>query len=344
MSSTTATKSGAGKTVLITGGSGYVAAEVLNAFLSRGYNVRTTVRSEASAEKINKSHSKYIDQLSFVIVKDLQTPGGFDEAVKGVDGVIHTASPFFLQVENNERDLIKPAINGTLEVLKSVQKNNPDVKRVVITSSFASIVDIFQGGRPGYTYTEKDWNPTTYEMAASQETPGAISYCAAKTFAEKAAFDFVKENKPNFDITTICPPMIYGPGATDLKHLNTSAADIYRLINGSEKTVPETNFFSFADVRDVGEVHARAYESLEAAGQRYLCASSGYTYQQVADIIRKDFPEKRDLCPEGTPNAPYPDVYKVDNSKVKKDLGMEFRPLQTTIHDMVAQFIAIEKA
>jgi len=81
--------SGVGKTILITGGSGYVAAEILNAFLSRGYNVRTTIRNEAGAEKIKKAHEKYASQLSFAIVKDIQIPGGHDEAVKGVDGVRH---------------------------------------------------------------------------------------------------------------------------------------------------------------------------------------------------------------------------------------------------------------
>ena len=84
--------SGKGKTVLITGGSGFVAAHVLNAFLSRGYNVKTTVRSESSAEKIKKSHAEYISQLSFAIVADVATPGGHDEAVKGVDGV-RTSQP-----------------------------------------------------------------------------------------------------------------------------------------------------------------------------------------------------------------------------------------------------------
>lgn len=79
--------SGKGKTVLVTGGSGFVAAHVLNSFLSRGYNVRTTVRNQESAEKVKKSHSKYVEQLSFAIVPDIQTPGGLDEAVKGVDGV-----------------------------------------------------------------------------------------------------------------------------------------------------------------------------------------------------------------------------------------------------------------
>lgn len=83
----TSTNSGAGKTVLVTGASGFVGAEVLNSLLSRGYNVKATVRNDSSADKIKKSHSKYVDQLSFAIVKDVQTPGGHDEAVKGVDGV-----------------------------------------------------------------------------------------------------------------------------------------------------------------------------------------------------------------------------------------------------------------
>lgn len=234
-----------------------------------------------------------------------------------------------------------------MEVLGSVHKYAPNVKRVVITSSFASIISIPEGTRPGYVYSEKDWNPTTWEEAAKKGTPGEVSYCASKCFAEKAAFEFVEKNKPNFNITTLCPPMVYGPsgaGLSSLDHLNTSSADIYRLMNGSTKEVPETSFYGFCDVRDLGEAHARAYESEIAAGQRYLTASSGYTYQQVCDIIRADFPEKKDLVPEGTPNAPYPDVYKLDTSKIVKELGMEFKSLKTSIDDMVTQFIEVEKA
>jgi len=339
-------KSGKGKTVLITGGSGFVAAEVLKAFLSRGYNVRTTVRSQATAEKVKKSHSKYLDQLSFAIVPDVQTPGGHDEAVKGVDGVIHTASPFVMSVEDNERDLLNPAVKGTTSVLESVQKYAPNVKRVVITSSFASILDLSKGNWPGHVYTEADWNPITYAEAAAKETPGPVAYCASKTFAERAAFEFVEKNKPNFTVSTICPPMVYGPAAQtidDLSHLNTSSADIYRLINGSEKTVPETSFFAWVDVRDVGEAHARAYELPEAAGQRYFMVSGQYTYQQICDIISKNFPEKRDLIPEGQPGAPFPNVYGVDNSKAKRELGMTFRSLEESIVDMVKEFIETEK-
>jgi len=220
------------------------------------------------------------------------------------------------------------------------------VKRVVITSSFASIVDTTKGLRPEHTYTEKDWNPITYEMAAKPETDGGAAYSASKTFAEKAAWEFVEKEKPNFSVSCICPPMVYGPAAhtvTSLEHLNTSSADIYRLMNGSEKTVPETQFFAFVDVRDVGEAHARAYETEAAAGQRYFTTGGPYTYQMICNIIRRDFPEKRALVPEGNPDAPFPEVYKVDNSKARKELGITFRSLETTIHDQVAEFIEIEK-
>jgi len=332
-------------TVLITGGSGYIAAHVLNSFLSRGYKVRATVRSENSAESVRKTHAQYADKLSFAMVEDITTPGVFDEAVKGVDGVVHMASPFVMEgIKDNVKELLEPAVKGTTEILKAVQKYNPSVKRVVITSSFASIWNGSKGTWPEHTYTEADWNPVTYEEAANPETNGAVAYCASKTFAERAAWDFVKENKPNFALATVCPPMVYGPAAHDppsVKQLNTSSAEIYNLCNGSTTEVPETAFYAFCDVRDVAEAHVKAYET--ANPDRFFVTGGNYTYQQVCDIIRKDFPERRHLTPEGSTGAPLPNVYKVDNSKARKELGMTFRDLETTIHDMVVEFQNIEK-
>jgi nucleoside-diphosphate-sugar epimerase len=215
---------------------------------------------------------------------------------------------------------------------------------VVITSSFAAILDAAKGAWPGHKYTEADWNPITYEEASKPETDGSTAYCASKTFAERAAWDFVKDKKPNFTVSTICPPMVYGPAAhapSSVRELNTSTADIYRLCNGSTTEVPDTSFFAFVDSRDVGEAHLKAYEAAEP--NRYFVTGGNYTYQQVCDIIRKDFPARRDLTPEGTPGAPIGDVYKVDNSRAEKELGITFRDLQTTIHDMVAGFDEIEK-
>ncbi|KAF2489378.1 NAD(P)-binding protein [Lophium mytilinum] len=340
-----ATSSITNLTILISGASGFVAAHVLNAFLQRGYNVRGTVRSDATAEKVMKSHSKYLKQLSFAIVKDVAAPGAFDEAVKDVDGVIHTASPFVMEVENNERDLLDPAVKGTTEILKAIKKNNPAVKRVVITSSFAAIVDISKGNRPGHTYTEADWNPVTWE--AAKTGPGGVAYSASKTFAEKAAWDFVEKEKPNFTVATINPPMIYGPiehGVTDLAHLNTSAADIYRFINGSTKEIPETGFPAWVDVRDVGEAHARAYETAGAAQQRYFITSGNMTYREICDIIREEVLEVAAKVPQSAPGAKDPETYNVSNAKATTELGMTFIPLRQSITDTVRSLLKLEQS
>ena len=341
--------SGKGKTVLISGGSGFVATHILNVFLSRGYHVRTTGRSQQSAEKVKAAHPNDIDQLSFSIVEDIQKPGAFDEAVKGVDGVVHTASPFATQVEDNERDLLNPAIKGTTEILHSIKNYNPSVKRVIIISSVASILDLAKDPRPGYIYSEKDWNPCTYEEAKTGD--GGTAYCASKLFAEKAAWEFVEKEKPNFSITTILPPMVYGPAAhiiTNLNHMNESSSAIYALMNGSSTTVPKTVFYGFVDVRDVAEAHVCAYENPAAGGQRYLCAAGTYTFHRICEVVRKEFPELRSR----TPARPDPETqrgmreeehHSFDNGKIKRELGMSFRTMEEMVKDQVNEFLRLEK-
>jgi nucleoside-diphosphate-sugar epimerase len=118
-----------------------------------------------------------------------------------------TASPFHFRVNDTKKDLLDPAINGTTGVLKAIKKYAPTVKRVVITSSFASIVNTAKGAWPGHVYSEADWNPVTVEEATRDPSTG---YRASKTLAEKAAWKFVEEEKPNFTISTINPPLVSG--------------------------------------------------------------------------------------------------------------------------------------
>ncbi|OAQ62532.1 cinnamoyl-CoA reductase [Purpureocillium lilacinum] len=332
------------QTILVTGASGFIAAHVVATLLRRGYNVRGTVRSEKSAVEVFRTHSQYPGRLSTAIVPDMAAPGAFDEAVQGVDGIIHTASPFILGANDFETELFRPAIQGTVSILEATQKHNPGVSRIVITSSFASVLDPSQGKRPGYIYTERDWNPVTREEAGSGD--GVAAYLASKTFAEQAAWNYVKEKKPNFGVTTLLPPMVYGPvihHINDAKSLNTSSNDIYRLINGSEKEVPETSFWAFADVRDLAEAHVLALEKPAAAGKRYLIANSAYSYQQVCDIIRENFPQLRELTPAGIAGNPLPPVYKLDTSKAVQDLGVKFRSLEETIVSTVDSLLQVAK-
>ncbi|KAM0512067.1 hypothetical protein ACHAPE_009215 [Trichoderma viride] len=333
-------------TVLITGGSGFAAAHVIRAFLNKGYNVKATVRSEARGEEVLTSHPENSAKLSYVVVPDIADKDAFNNALNGVDGVIHVASPMILGATDFEAQLFRPAVDGTVNLLEAIQKSNANVSRVVITSSIASILDPLQGQRPGYVYTEKDWNPVSKE-AAVESGNAVLAYLASKTIAEKAAFDYVEKNKPKFTVSALCPPFIYGPllhHVESPKELNTSSNDIYRLFNGSEKEVPPTAFFSYVDVRDLAEAHVLAFEKPAAANQRYLIAASAYTYQHIVDIIRAKFPELRETTPRGETGAPIPPAYIVDTTKANTDLGLIYRSLEDTVVDAVNSLRKLEKA
>lgn len=246
-------------------------------------------------------------------------------------------------MNDNEKDLLKPAINGTTSVLEAAKANAPNVKRIVVTSSFASIIDPTKGTWPEHTYSEADWNPFTYEQAAGTKDT-VVGYVASKRLAELSAWDFVKEQKPQFTISTICPPMVYGPVAhyvPSLDKLNTSVADIYRLFNGSTKEVPVTTFPLFVDVRNVGQAHLRAFEVPEAANQRFLIESGNFFYSQVCEILLSEFPQLKGKVP--VPSGSNPPVFKATNEKATSILGISFYPLKETIVDLAKSVFALEE-
>lgn len=128
--------------------------------------------------------------------------------IADVDYVVHTASPYQLVVDDPVKDLLQPAIEGTLNLLRYAAKQ-PSIKHIAITSSFAAVTDFTKGGpnRPGFVYKEHDWNPTTWEQATEPQRPGAFVYSASKKLAEKAAWDFVEKEKPSWNISCFNPPM-----------------------------------------------------------------------------------------------------------------------------------------
>ena len=331
------------ETILVTGVSGFVASWITHTFLSAGYSVRGTVRSEKSVEGIKKIHAEHVERLSFAIVPDMSADDALNEAIKGVTGVVHTANPFVMNPKDNEEDLLKPSINGVLNVLKAAAHEGPKVRRVVLTASFASNLDLSKGNRPGFTYDETIWNPATYEEAKASNN-GAFTYCAAKALAERAAWDWMEANEPSFSFVTMCPPWIFGPrlgGVQSLNHLNESTEAIWKLVNGSTRTVPDPDFAGFCDVRDVALAHMRGYEVEEAAGQRFIVGST-FQYQTAVDHLRRDFPQIKDRIPEGTPGH-LEEVYAINNNKVQQILGIKFTPVEITMKDTVADLLAAER-
>ncbi len=190
------------QTLLVTGASGYIAGHIIKLALEKGYNVRGTVRSESSAAKLRGTFSAFSSQLSTAIVADITTPDAYARAFEAggasVTGIIHTASPFPLQVENNERDLLRPATKGAVAILEAAQRHGKGkVRRVVSTSSFAAIMDVARGMRPGFTYSEADWNPMTYDEAVAVPN-GRTAYCASKGRAKRGQWAWMDEHKPSW--------------------------------------------------------------------------------------------------------------------------------------------------
>ncbi|KAJ5176103.1 uncharacterized protein N7482_001980 [Penicillium canariense] len=324
--------------VLLTGGSGFIAAHIVDILIQHGFDTVFTVRSADKGKRILDNHPDTPkEKLSYVIVKDVAQDGAFDEAVKSdppFDYVLHTASPFHFNVQDPVKDFLDPAIKGTTGILKAIKAHAPTVKRVVVTSSFAAIVNPKQHPK---VYSEKEWNPVTWQEALDHSNV----YRASKTFAEKAAWEFVEKEKPNFDIATINPPLVFGPIVhylNSLEAINTSNQRFRNLIQGQMKEqLPPTGIFIYVDVRDVALAHVRAIEVPEAGGQRFFVTAGYFTNKEIVDIARKTHPELESKLPaKDSPSDLPSDIYKIDNSRSKDVLGIKYRPFEETVSDTIS--------
>ncbi|ORY14252.1 hypothetical protein BCR34DRAFT_623385 [Clohesyomyces aquaticus] len=338
--------------VLLTGGSGFIAAHTLDVLLKHGHSVVTTVRTQAKADKIRSAYPGYAkDILDFAIVPDIAQPNAFDEAVVSdppIEAVLHTASPFHFNVTDVQKDLLDPAVIGTTGILKSIKKNAPHVKHVVITSSFAAIVDPDKGFWPGHAYSEEDWNPITKEQAVENPMNG---YRASKTFAEKAAWDFVEKEKPNFSLSTINPPMVFGPIVHHLESLDSMNTSNQRLVSAAQgkfkDEIPPTGVHLWVDVRDVAEAHVAAFEKPDAANKRFFTTAGYFSNKEICQIMKKKFPQYKDLPSDSTPGGDYPEgstekgVYGYNNKRSIDILGLKYKTLEESIVDSIKSFQAV---
>ena len=335
--------------VLLTGGSGFIAAHVLDILLEHGHSVVTTVRSQEKADKIKQAHPKHSkSQLDFALVEDIAQENAFDKAVVSnppFEAVIHTASPFHFNTNDPQKDLLDPAIIGTTGILKSIKKSAPSVKTVVITSSFASIINANKGSWPEHTYNENDWNPVTQEQAIKDAATG---YRASKTFAEKAAWDFVEKESPTFDLVTLCPPLVLGPIVhylNNLDALNTSNQRLRNVIQGKcRDEYPPGGPYIFVDVRDLALLHVKAIEDKGAAGKRFFVTAGHFNGKALVDVVRKDFPEYKDqVTKESVKDGGFPEggVYKIDNSRAEQLLGRKWISLEKSVSDTVKSLQAV---
>ncbi|CAK7232979.1 methylglyoxal reductase (NADPH-dependent) gre2 [Sporothrix bragantina] len=330
--------------VLVTGGSGFIAAHIVEQLLAQGHSVVTTVRTQDKANKIYEAHPELgKDRLLIELTPDLDAADAFDKVVQtpGIEVVLHTASPFHFRVTDPIKELVEPAIQGTTSVLKAVQKYAPQVRRVVVTSSFAAIVDDNTVNNPNTTYTEKSWCPITIDDVAGNPNKG---YRASKKLAEKAAWDYVKENKPSYDLVTVNPPMVFGPivhHLDDLSKINTSNERFVDAVTGVWKkngnAVPnQGSVLIWVDVRDVAKAHILAgLEKPEVGGHRLFTTSGFYTNNKIHQILLKNFPEYASQLEGLEPYEELKEHFAIDNSETQKLLGIDWIPLEKSVVDMI---------
>jgi len=318
--------------VLVTGITGFIAGHVTERLIEQGYRVRGTVRS-AKYQKLSK---ETIPGLEFTEVNDLASDD-LTEALKDINAVIHVASPFTGSVTDPKKDMLDPAIEGTLNVVRSAHKAG--VKRIIITSSFVAVCDVALGGAwRDHTYTANDWNPATYEEAIKGDKSGLWVYFASKALAEKAAFDYAKRN-PVLEITTVNPPYIFGP--PEQSALNTSSAVIYQLISGQ---LPEEGLPLFVDVRDVAQAHVLALKNKSVIGKRVLLSGGPFTFYETVKLIAEKRPELKSRLPslEGAKPVTAAAASKVDTS-IAEELGLSFTPYEKCLFDTIDALLEKEK-
>jgi dihydroflavonol-4-reductase len=269
------------KKVLLTGVSGFLGSHIAIQLLNKGYQVIGTLRDKKRIPSLQKAlapHTAHLDRLEFREA-DLLDAGAWDSLCQGVDFVQHVASPFPRLLPKNESELIRPAVDGTLNVLQAALRAG--VKRTVLTSSTGAIM---YGKTPQTTkaiYTEADWSNTDL---GSDITP----YFKSKTLAEQAAWDYVKQNPGEMELSVICPGAILGPVLEE--DFGTSANIVIKSMDGSSPALPQIGY-DMVDVRSVAELHILAMELPQAAGERFI-GSAGYaSFKEVAQILKPKYPK-----------------------------------------------------
>jgi dihydroflavonol-4-reductase len=259
------------KTVLVTGGSGYLGSWCVIELLERGYQVRTTVRDtsrEPAVRAVIGSKVSAEENLSF-FAADLRKDEGWEQAVQGCDYVLHVASPFPPAQPKDPDELIVPAREGTLRVLRAALAAGVD--RTVVTSSVAAVGG---GDVPSSLSDEQDWT----DLANPKLSP----YVRSKTIAEQAAWELVKETGSTERLAVVNPGAILGPALSEDRSFSLEL--IERLLKGMPG-VPRIGF-SVVDVRDVADLHIKAMLAPEAGGERFVAVAQFLWMSEVAEILR----------------------------------------------------------
>lgn len=331
--------------ILITGVTGYIGSRITIDLLNKGYAVRGTMRNTSKAEKITKAIAAHAptDRLTLVNA-DLLDAASWLPAVEGCEFIMHVASPFYTSIPKDPNDLILPAREGTLNVLKAATKNR--VKKVVLTSSIAAIA---------YGLDETPSQPITEDAWSDPSHHDSTAYINSKTLAEKAAWDYINNTPGAPEMVAVHPGAVLGPSISD--NTSESLKIISKIMNGEFPGIPKFGFM-LVDVRDVSDLHIRAMLAPNTHGERFIATTEFHSIHQIVQVLKENFPAYQRKLPSWTlPNwllkiaALFDSETKgvlmelplrryTSNQKAKDQLGWLPRPIADTIRDTANGLIA----
>ena len=257
-------------TVLVSGGSGYIAGFIIRQLVAEGWMVHSTIRDLAREGAVRKLLAVDDARLKF-FAADLLNDAGWADATAGCGHVVHVASPVPLRRVRDANELIAPARDGAQRALRAAKAAG--VKRFVMTSSVAAMA--YGRGRGVHTFSEADWTPADF--------PGATPYVRSKTISERAARDWVAKEGGGIEYCSVNPSVVLGPVWSG--DYSPSVAVVQRLLDGSLRACPDIGI-GLVDVRDVADLHVRALKAPDMAGERFLASGPFLKIKAVADILR----------------------------------------------------------
>ena len=330
-------------TVLVSGGSGYIAGFLIRQLVAEGWNVHTTVRHldrEASVRQLLAVDDR---RLKF-FAADLTADAGWAEAMSGCSHVAHVASPVPAGVPKNADELIVPARDGALRALRAARAAG--VRRFVMTSSVAAVS--YGRGRGVHHFTEADWTDPA--------RPGTTPYIQSKTLSERAARDWVAREGGGLEFCTINPSVVLGPVWS--RDYSSSVIILKKLLDGSLRACPDIGF-GVVDVRDVADLHVRALTATGLAGERFIASGRFMKMLEIASVLRNDLGAQAHRVPTRT----VPDwlvrllamfnplaravvgelgsIRNQDASHAKAVLGWSTRPVEESVVDAARSLLAL---
>ncbi|MBN8843387.1 MAG: NAD-dependent epimerase/dehydratase family protein [Sphingomonadales bacterium] len=268
-------------TVLVTGGSGYIAGFLIRQLIENGWTVNTTVRNLKREAEVRGWLNVDNTRLRF-FAADLESDTGWADAMAGCSHVAHVASPFPLDVPKNADELVVPAREGALRALRFAK--GAGVRRFVLTSSMAAIA--YGHGNGGGIYSEADWT--------NLDNPDVMPYPRSKTAAERAARDWARAEGGTMEFASINPAAVFGPLLSD--DLSTSIELVKQLLEGKVPMCPDIGF-GIIDVRDVADLHYRALTAPDIRDERYVCSGPFLKMIDVANILTANLGDKARKVP-----------------------------------------------